>query len=209
MGAGVKGLRFAVAALLVALAAVLAVAAHDVLSWRSAIARGDARLGSRPASASWSAASLLPGDPVRRVLALDDDLALRRAVRAFRTAESTPRGFDNGVTQTRVRSAAEIVLSDLAAHGSPARASQAGDLLGVLVARGGRVTGGVSADDRARAAFEAAIRRDPANVDAKYNLELLLRRTRATGTRQGPGNGSGAHGRGRRGAGSGTPGRGY
>jgi hypothetical protein len=151
----------------------------------------------------------LPGDPARTLLALGDDLALRRAVRSFLVAEATPRGFDNGVTQTRVRSGAEIVLSDLAAHGSPAQASQAGNLLGVLVARAGRVTGGVTADDRARAAFEAAIRRDPSNVDAKYNLELLLRRTKATSTRQGPGSGSGALGHGRRGAGSGTPGRGY
>jgi hypothetical protein len=202
-------LRFALAALLIVLSAVLAIATHDVLSWRSAIARGDARLGSRPAAARWRAAPLLPGDPARRLLALDDDLALRRGVRAFLTAESTPRGFDGGATRARVRSTAEIVLADVTAHGSAAQASQAGDLLGVLVVQGGRVSGGVTADDRARAAFEAAVRRDPANVDAKYNLELLLRRTRATGTRQGPGNGSGALGHGRRGAGSGTPGRGY
>jgi hypothetical protein len=143
------------------------------------------------------------------LLALGDDLALRRAVRAFLVAEATPRGFDNGVNRTRVRSGAEIVLSDLAAQGPAANASQAGDLLGVLTAKAGRVTGGVTADDRARAAFEAAIRRDPSNVDAKYNLELLLRRTKATTTRQGPGSGSGALGHGRRGAGSGTPGRGY
>jgi len=77
------------------------------------------------------------------------------------------------------------------------------------VAGGGHVTGGITSDDRARSAFEAAILRDPRNAAAKYNLELLLRRTRATATRQGPGNGSGALGQGRRGAGSGTPGRGY
>ena len=126
---------------------------------------------------------------------------------------SSPRrrrtGFDNGVNQTRVRSGAEIVLSDLAANGTAADASQAGDLLGVLVAKAGRVTGGITADDRARSAFEAAVRRDPSNTDAKYNLELLLRRTKATTTRQGPGSGSGALAHGRRGAGAGTPGRGY
>jgi len=199
----------ALALALFVLAALAAVAAHDLLSWRSALAHGDARLAAHPGLARWQASTLLPGDPARAVLALDDDLTLRRAVRAFRVAEATPRGFDNGVAQTSSRSAAEVVLSDLAAHGSAAPASQAGDLLGVLVARGGRVIGGVTADDRARAAFEAAIRRDPANEDAKYNLELLLRRTRATATRQGPGSGSGALGRGRRGAGSGTPGRGY
>ena len=124
-------------------------------------------------------------------------------------AFTTGRGFDNGVTRTTRRSLAEVRLADLATHGPPAAASQAGNLLGVLVAGSGRVTGGITADDRARSTFEAAIRRDPGNTAAKYNLELLLRRTRATATRQGPGNGSGALGHGRRGAGSGTPGRGY
>jgi hypothetical protein len=71
------------------------------------------------------------------------------------------------------------------------------------------VTGGLTADDRAQDAFDAAIRRDTSNTAAKENLELLLRRTRATSTRHGAGNGSGSRGQGRRGAGAGTPGRGY
>jgi hypothetical protein len=205
----VRLLRWTAVAVLVLLALVFAVAAHDALSWRSALSRGDARIDAAPANAQWRASTLLPGDPTRALLALGDDLALRRALRGFLVAEATPRGFDNGVTQTRVRAGAEIVLSDLAARGPAANASQAGDLLGVLVVKAGRVVGGVTADDRAGAAFEAAVRRDPANVDAKYNLELLLRRTKATGTRQGPGSGSGALAHGRRGAGAGTPGRGY
>jgi hypothetical protein len=201
--------RWTVVLFLVLAAVALAVAAHDALAWRSALTRGDARLASAPASARWRASTVLPGDPARSALELGDDLALRRAVRAFLVAEATRRGFDNGVTQTRVRSGAEILLSDLAARGSAASASQAGDLLGVLVASAGQVVGGVTPDDRARSAFEAAVRRDPANVDAKYNLELLLRRTKANTTRQGPGSGSGSLGHGRRGAGAGTPGRGY
>jgi hypothetical protein len=194
----VRHFRLVIAAVLLCAAAVLGVAVHDVLAWRSTLAGTGTR-----------APHLLPGDPARSVLAIDDDLALRNAVQAFVAAEATPRGFDNGASRTRVRAAAEIVLSDIVAQGSPAYASQAGDLLGVLVAAGGRVTGGVTADDRARGAFEAAIRTDTSNVDAKYNLELLLRRTRATATREGPGQGSGSLGHGRRGAGSGTPGRGY
>ena len=93
-------LRWSPVAVLVLLAVVLALAAHDALSWRSTLDRGDARLTSRPASAQWRASTLLPGDPTRSLLALDDDLALRRAVRAFLVAEATPRGFDNGVTRT-------------------------------------------------------------------------------------------------------------
>ena len=204
-----KLLRWIVVLVLVLLAALLALAAHDALSWRSTLDHGDARLNTGHAGAQWRASTLLPGDPTKALLALGDDLALRRAVRAFLIAEATPRGFDNGVTQTRVRAGAEIVLSDLAARGSAAHASQAGDLLGVLVVKAGQVIGGVTADDRARSAFEAAVRRDPSNLDAKYNLELLLRRTKATSTRQGPGSGSGALAHGRRGAGAGLPGRGY
>jgi hypothetical protein len=195
-------------AVLVVVAALLAAAAHDVRAWRHAIAHGDARFAAAPSTAQWRASTWLPRDPVRHVLGLDDDLALRRAARAFRIAYVTGRGFDNGVTRTTRRSNAEVRLADVAAHGTPSHASVAGNLLGVLVVGGGRVTGGVTADDRARSAFEAAIRRDPGNTAAKYNLELLLRRTRATATRQGAGNGSGALGHGRRGAGSGTPGRG-
>jgi hypothetical protein len=201
--------RVAAAAVLVLAAVLLALGAHDVLAWRSALSHGDARLRTRPVTATWRADTWLPGDPARGVLTLDDDLALRHAVHAFVSARGTARGFDEGETRTRVRSGAEVALEDVVAHGDARAASQAGNLLGVLVAGSGVVTGGVTADDRARAAFEAAIRRDPSNTQAKYNLELLLRRTRAKATRQGPGSGSGALGHGRRGAGSGTPGRGY
>ncbi len=192
-------MRIAAAAVVVLFAAVLLAAAHDVLAWRHALRGSDVRVAH-----TW-----LPRDPVRSALSLDDDVALRRAVRSFRIAYTTGRGFDNGVTRTTRRSLAEVRLTDVATHGAPADASQAGNLLGVLVVGSGRITGGITADDRARATFEAAIRRDPGNTAARYNLELLLRRTRATATRQGPGNGSGALGHGRRGAGSGTPGRGY
>ena len=96
-----------------------------------------------------------------------------------------------------------------AAGPNAAAGSQAGNLLGVLVDGAGRVAGGVTADARAQDAFTAAVRRDTSNTDAKYNLELLLRRTKATSTRHGAGTGAGSRGRGRRGAGAGTPGRGY
>ena len=209
MDVAVRPVRLALAALLGLVAVVLALAAYDVLAWRSAFTNGDAALAAYPARAHWSPTTLLPGDPTRSLLQLGDDVQLRRAVRAFDIAIATGRGFDAGETRDRVRSAAEARLSDVTAGGSAHQASQAGDLLGVLVAAGGGVTGGVTADDRAQDAFDAAVRRDATNTKAKYNLELLLRRTRATSTRQGPGNGAGTQGRGRRGAGAGTPGRGY
>jgi hypothetical protein len=201
--------RLAAAAVALIAAGALAALAHDLDSWRASLASGDAQLRAAPAGAHWAASPWLAGDPARDLLSVGDDLALRRAVRAFAVAASTGRGFDNGETRSRIRSSAEVALSDVSARGSAAQASQASTLLGVLVASAGRVVGGVSADDRARSEFEAAVRADPSNVTAKYDLELLLRRTRATATRQGPGTGSGSRGSGKRGAGSGTPGRGY
>jgi hypothetical protein len=96
----------------------------------------------------------------------------------------------------------------VAASGPPAHASQAQTLLGVLAASGGRVAG-QTPEERSRAAFEAAVRTDPANAVAKYDLELLVRRMEARGEREEPGAGSGPGARGRRGAGAGTPGKGY
>ena len=196
----------AVAALCAFAAAGLA---HDAHSWRSALAHGDARFQRAPAAARWNAHAWLPGDPAARLLPVGGEVALRGAVQAFDAAERTGTGFDNGVQRARVRSGATVALSKLAAERSGATTSQANDLLGVLLASAGQTANGETGDDQALAVFQAAVRADPANVDAKYNLELALRRAQPTGVRRGPGNGTGPSEAGRRGAGSGTPGRGY
>ncbi len=184
------------AALAVLLAVLAGLAALDLRGWETALARAE------PHDA------LLPGDPVGRALGAGDELAYRRSVEAVRTALRTPRGFDNGERRARARSAAEALLSEVATTAEQARAGQTQNLLGVLAASGGRVAG-LTALDRARNAFETAARIDPAGTDAKYNLELLLRREGPVGTRQGPESGAGPRGSSQRGAGSGTPGRGY
>jgi hypothetical protein len=191
---------------LAALAAALG--ALDAHAWGHALGRGDARFAAAPTAVRWDARTRVPGDPAGALLALDDDLALRRAVQAFIAAGEVPSGIDNGALAGRARAAAELALADVAASGSRAQASQANDLLGVLFARGGRA-GGLTREERSLAAFEAAVRADPSNADAKYNLELLVRRMEAHGVREQPGAGSGPGSRGRRGAGAGTPGRGY
>jgi hypothetical protein len=179
--------------------------AHDARSWRDGLKNGDAAFSRAPARARWPADTWLPGDPVGRAVGASRDVELRRAIQLYVAAMRTRRGFDAGETRSRARSAAESALAAVAAEASPPAASQANDLLGVLQALGPRET----ADELAAASFRAAVRADPSNVDAKRNLELALRRLRATQVRHGPGTGSGAHGTGRRGAGSGTPGKGY
>jgi hypothetical protein len=185
-------------------AAGVALTAHDVRAWRDALTSGDALYARTATRAGWSADTWLPGDPAGRALDVAEDVDLRRAVQLFVVASRTPRGFDAGETRARKRSAAQGALTAVAATGSPGAASQANDLLGVLEALGPGAQ-----DELAVASFQAAVRADPSNVDAKTNLELALRRLRATGVRRGPGNGSGPRAGGRRGAGAGTPGRGY
>ena len=57
--------------------------------------------------------------------------------------------------------------------------------------------------------FTNAVRADPTNAAAKYDLELLLRLTAAHGARPGAGTGGSFGKGGRRGAGGGVPGGGY
>ncbi len=179
-------------------------------AWRDAIARGDARLAAEPEATAgqWSAATVVPGDPGGSLLDVSDDLLVRDAFRLYGVARATPEGYDNGQERAATRAHAEVALAEVTSKGSAVQASAAGNLLGVLLtdATGG---GAAAAEDRARASFDAAIRADPGNADAKYNLELLLRRQRVVGTRAGKTNGSGARGASRRGAGAGTPGSGY
>lgn len=181
------------------------VIAHDARAWRDALKTGDAVYARAPARARWIADTWLPGDPVGQALGASRDVELRRAVQLYVAAIETRRGFDAGETRLRARSAAESALAAVAAQASPAAASQANDLLGVLQSLDRSGTG----DELAVSSFRTAVRADPSNLDAKVNLELALRRVRATQVRHGPGTGSGARGTGRRGAGSGTPGRGY
>ena len=56
----------------------------------------------------------LVGHLAERVLGTTDDVALRRAIAAFVTAEHTPFGFDNGANQARTRALAQGQLADVA-----------------------------------------------------------------------------------------------
>lgn len=200
--------RLPAAAVGIAVAAFLVVFALDIRGWSEAVERGD-RDHARSRGASWQADPRLPGDPAGALLGVDRPLLVRRAIAAFVVADRARRGFDNGVRRTELRSAAAVLLTDVASGGRPTDAAQADVLLGVLAADGQRAASGETPDERSRNLFEAAVRLDSRSTDAKFDLELIVRRMRAVGSRSGAGEGSGPRGGGRRGAGSGTPGRGY
>jgi hypothetical protein len=203
--------RIALAAGLVALAVLLALLATDLRAWRETLRADDLRFRSeRGSTPAWTASMALPSRLSRGLLGVDDDRALRRAVAAFRSAEEAQGGFETGFVRRHLRGDAEATLNEVVGSGNPAQAAQASDLFGVL-AFADATTGRRSAApvERSQSAFENAVRLDPGNVAAKYNLELLLRLIQARGQRIGANPAPGAGGGGQRGAGSGTPGRGY
>ena len=194
--AGMRVLRVVLSVAALALGLVALSLAHDVRAWGQPGA-GDGR----PVS-TW-----LPGDTASNLVGLEDDIALRRGERAFARAVDPQQTFDRD--RVRSRGEAEVALAEAIDVGSPRQASRAGNLVGILAATNDGVADVDAAERRAAGAFDAAIRGDPTNVDARYNLELLFRRLVVVGQREGPGLGSGNVGDSLRGAGAGRPGAGY
>jgi hypothetical protein len=193
------------AVVLAAIAVFSALLAGDVRTWPRALTQGDAAYGVTPHRASWSPSTRL-GGTARSLLGTGNDIAFRRALQLYRIAQSTPNRLDTAVELQTLRSQADGALSAVA-HGS--RASEADTLLGILAFDESAGGAGSNAADSAIADFASAVRADPANAAAKFDLELMLRLTEAHGTRTGAGPGGSFGKGGRRGAGGGVPGNGY
>ena len=205
-------LRWAgIAATLAALAALAALLSADLGAWHDSLRAGDARYRVAPAAAQWGASPVLPFGVAGSLLAVGDDLAARRAIRLFQRSYGVPGRLDTALQTQGARAVAELALADVTRSSDPRRAAQASDLLGVLAF--GDFAGGGGRDasqaERAVSAFANAVRLDPSDEAAKFNLELTLRLFRARGVRPGPSPSAGGHGTGRRGAGTGVPGKGY
>ena len=200
-----RALRFLPAVVLMVLAVLLALLAADVRGWQRTFASDDVRT-----NASWDASPRIPWNLAGRLLGVSDDVQARRAIRLYEQTVSTRARLDNALGVTAARAGAETELAAVA-RGRGARASQAGTLLGVLafgdLARGGGRD--PSQAESAIADFENAVRADPTDETAKFDLELVLRLLAAGGVRTGVTSGSGVGSTGRRGAGGGTPGSGY
>jgi hypothetical protein len=196
--------RIAAGLLLLAAAVLVALLAVDVRRWHDAFGTV------RTPAPSLEASPLLPFDPAGHLLGVAGELAYRRALRDFRALGARGGGLDNGRSAIDARGELEARLAELARGSDPARASLAENLLGILAFADSKPQGPAAPApvDRSIAAFAAAVRLDPGDDDAKFNLELLLRLLVARGERSGA-NGSTGPAAGRRGAGGGLPGRGY
>ena len=208
---------FAIAAVLVVVAVLAALLSADVRSWQKTLRENDALLQAAPATADRQPDTRL-GSLAERALGVRDDLDARRAIGLYLRNIDVPVRLDNGRQVALARGRAEQALASVAQSNEGARASQAETLLGVLVF----TDVSPSTDpfeqttqndpDQAQASvadFQDAVRADPENAVAKYDLELALRALLAQGVRVGAGQQTGAGSTGRRGAGGGVPGSGY
>jgi hypothetical protein len=195
----VRPLRIAGAVLLAAIALTGALLVRDVHSWRSSIEQGDAVFAVSPSRAAWAPNTVL-GDSAETLLGAAGDVQYRRALQLYVDAAKTPDRLDTAVERQSLRAQAARALLK-ASHGP--HASQAQTLLGVLA------YGDTSGAQAAISNFSNAVRADPSNSAAKFDLELLLRLTAARGSRSGAGPGGSFGTGGRRGAGGGVPGNGY
>jgi hypothetical protein len=210
-------LGFAGAAVLVVLAVLAALLAADARSWQTTLRDDDALIAAAPRLATWQPSTRL-SSLAEHVLGLRDDLEARQAIELFLENENVPIRLDNAQQVAVQRGRAEQALAAVARSSSGARASQAETLLGVLVFTDVgpsndpfQETTGID-PDQAQASltdFEDAVRADPSNAVAKYDLELVLRSLLSQGIRVGAGQQTGAGANGQQGAGGGIPGAGY
>ncbi len=177
-------LRLAAIAILAAAAIVAALLAADVRAWPVALENGDASYAIAPGRARWVPVTNL-GDLSNKLLGTAGDVAARLALQAYRQAADVPEPAVNLFQVPTQRLAAINALSGPANSADPQVAAQARTLLGILTFAEATAGGGVSTTDTAIADFADAVRVEPGDTAAKFDLELLLRLTAATGQRSG------------------------
>lgn len=199
------------AGLALALAAGLGLLALDARSWRDTLRDDDVRFQMAPARTAWDVDERVPFRLARRALAVEDDVELRRALRAFQLARTPGTGFEAAEQRAAIRARAQIALAFVERDaGDARRRALAANLLGLLAFDEAINDPRNSAEllRRTIADFRRAIAYDAQYEEAKFNLELTLRLSRPEAQERRER--VGIFGAGESvGAGAGLPGRGY
>jgi hypothetical protein len=179
--AGLRKHRTGIAALALAgVAVVLVLLATDVHAWQTTVSRDDVRFRALPAHRDlWRPPTVLPGDPASKLIGTGSTMDWRRALQYFWYARIGSNPEKRQDTPALRAAAQERVQALVESAPSARQRSKAANLLGVLVV----TTPAVGQDQdavtqiltRAAQYFQLAIAIDPANTNAKQNLELVLR----------------------------------
>lgn len=169
-------LKFGPIVLLLGLALAAAVVARDAAAVRQAMTGGDFAFGARPDTQDlWRLKTTLPY--ADELLGLDDDLLYRGAVWKY-AAEDRRKPQRFNFARPGLRADAQAVLNDAENSGlSPALRSKLATLQGMvsLDEAIANPAGGSYVLQQTVSHFQRAVKIDPTNSEAKYNLELMLR----------------------------------
>lgn len=161
---------------LLVLALVAAVVARDAAAIQRAFDRSDLAFEAQPAAERlWKIDTRIP--LVDRALAIEDDLVYRRALRAFAVdARRAENPYDFSRPAFRAEAQATLGSAERSELARPLR-SKAAMLQGILTFEESTAdpVNGPTLVRTALGDFTRAIRIDPANEEAKYNLEFVLR----------------------------------
>jgi hypothetical protein len=200
------------AAAALALAVLLALLARDVRRWEESLREGDRRFQVAPGrDGLWAPEESTLRGAARGLLAVDDDLRLRRAAQLFR--HSRPRSTELRLPRhLALATSAQVAFSEIQGGAYPrAWRSIAANQIGIL-ALADVLSSSAEASVRARKAvqkFTEAAKLDPANDEAQANLELVLTLLRAQDPRVDPEGVTSRGGGTASGAGSSSGGRGF
>jgi hypothetical protein len=161
---------------LLALALIAVLVARDAASVQRAFDRSDLAFEAQPAAERlWKIDARMPF--VEQGLAIEDDLMYRRALRAFAVdARRAENPYDFSRPAFRAEAQATLGSAEQSELAAPLR-SKAAMLQGVLTFEESIAdpVNGPTLMGRAQGDFTRAVRIDPSNEEAKYNLEFLLR----------------------------------
>lgn len=169
------------AVLAVPAAIALVLVAVDVLRVADPVAESDVRFQARPTlpEGLWEDIGFLPGGIARRAVGIDDDLAYRRAVWLVSRVQpgKSTTAFRPPELEGLAAGAQAKLVDASRKEKDPRRRAQLLNLLGLLALdryasdpanRANIIRGAVDS-------FQSAVKADPDNADAKFNLELVLR----------------------------------
>jgi hypothetical protein len=163
-------------AVLLALALAAALVARDAAAIRRGLERSDHAFRAEPAAERlWRFETTLPF--ADEVFGVSDDLAFRRALRAF-AVQNRPGGGEFDFFRPALRAEAQGLLSGAERSGLSAdRRSEVVNLSGILLLdeAAGDPVNGAELIRQSIGEFQRAVRIDSANAEAKYNLEYVLR----------------------------------